>query len=795
MNRKSFYSSCAAFAIVAGGGVAMPAAAQKAGADTDVTERDIVVTAQGRVQRLQDVPVSVSVVGGEELESQGIRSLQDISQRLGNVKITLGTQVNSINIRGVGSGENTGFEQAVATFSDGVYRSRSRATVAALFDIERLEVLKGPQTTFFGANASAGALSITTRKPNGKFEWNGTALYGFSDGEYNVEGGVSAPITDTLSARVAGRLSGMDGFVKLSRGGHGPNDDSQQARLSLHWEPSSAWTTDFRFDIVRSRIDEANPMQLIDCPLPAGFPTTAACNAILAYNGADVDSKLDFHSDGRPSFQDFDFHELALTNELDVGVGKIRAITGYSYMEVKSGLGLVPVPFPSPVGGEDGFPLNQHERYNFFSQEVRFESNSGGPVEYMLGAYYQHGRLRFNGFSNFYFAPFGAVIENTLGVDFPDISATTPLASPFRSRQTEDTFSGFAAVTLRPTDALRINLGSRYTHVKKEADRYLTAGTSVGGDPDSFVEFGPDTYYSTTLGRPITRLQGFCAIIGCVPGNFSPRTRTDSRFMPSIGLQYDLAERLMAYATFSKGFKAGGFSANSASSVFGSEKVNAYEVGLKGSALDNMLTFSLAAFRMDYRGLQETTYDSNSASQVSNVGAARSQGIEFGAGLRASEYVRFDVDLAYLDSKYTDYPNGECTKLGLLLTPPGQRCKQNLSGARRAYAPKFSGSVGAEFMAPIGDLELKANPVVAFSSSYYMTATADPQLKQDSYAKFDLRISLSPVSGPWEVALVGRNLTNRATASYRVGVPGANGTTLAMVERGRSVGLQLTVRN
>lgn len=774
-----------------------PAFAQQADtAAANDAAADIVVTAQGRAQRLQDVPVAVSVLGGEALEQQGIRSLQDVSQRLGNVKITLGTQVNSINIRGVGSGENPGFEQAVATFSDGVYRSRSRASVAALFDIERLEVLRGPQTTFFGANASAGALSITTRKPSGNFEWNATGLYGVSDGEYNFEAGVSAPLTETLGVRVAGRLSGMNGFVKMATGGHGPNDDSRQARVSLRWQPSSSWTTDFRFDIVRSRIDNANPFQLLDCPAPAGIPSSPACGAIIATQGANLENELDFRSSARPSFQDFDFHEAALTNELDVGAGKLKSVSAYNRMKVRSALNLIPVPFPAVNGTQEGFPISQQERYRFFSQEVRFESNSGGTFEYTLGAYYQYGKLNFGGLSNFYFAPFGAIIENALRVDFPDITPTTPYASGYGSVQTENTFSAFAAATIRPVDHLRINLGARYTSVRKKATRLLTVGTSQNGDPSTYVVFGNGTAPSATIGVPITRSQGFCAIIGCELNDFNPRKKTDDQFMPSVGVQYDFADRLMGYATYSKGFKAGGYSASSSASVFGPEKVDAYEIGLKGSAAGNMLTYNLAIFRMNYTGLQETTFDVNAASRVSNVAGARSQGVELGTALRLSSYLRLDADIAYLNSKYTDYPNAECTKLQIAGTPPGFPCVQNLSGSRRAYAPKWSGSVGAEVTVPVSaDYQVRANPVVAFSSGFFMTATSDPLLYQSRYAKVDLRVAFSPVAGPWELAVVGRNLTNRATASYRLGIPGANGSTLALVERARSVGIQFSIRN
>ncbi|WP_191229318.1 TonB-dependent receptor [Aurantiacibacter xanthus] len=790
--------SSLALAVAISGGWATAGWAQQAagegGEGARASTDEIIVTAQGREQRLQDVPVAVSVVSGETLAEQGIRSLQDVSQRLGNVKITQGTQVNSINIRGVGSGENPGFEQAVATFSDGVYRSRSRASVAALFDIERLEVLKGPQGTFFGANASAGALSITTRKPDGTFDWNASGLYA-TDGEYSFEAGVSVPLGETLSGRIAGRASGTNGWVELANGGDAPHDDSLQGRVSLRWEPSANWRTDFRFDIAQSRTDDNAAFQLLNCPPPPGFPMSAVCGQILAANDKTFGSELDFVSEGVPSFQDFDFHEAALTNSLDTGAGTVRSITAYNWMKVDSELSLVPAFYPTAVGGNVGFPISQNERYRFFSQELRYESETGGTFEYLFGGYYQHARLQFGGLSNFYFLPFGAVIENALAVDFPNITPSTPLASGYTSTQSEDTFSAFAAVTIRPTDNLRINLGARYSRVSKDGTRDLTAGTSLNGDPASYVPFDNGTAFSGTIGAPITGSVAFCAIIGCALGDFPVSEITDDAFMPSVSLQYDVSPDAMVYAKYSRGFKAGGFSANSAADVFGPETVDAYEAGIKGSLAGNVVTYSLAAFRMDYQGLQETVFDSNAAASVSNVAEARSQGVELGLGLRASDWLRLNADVAYLDSVYRNYPNAECTKLEIANTPRGQTCVQDLSGSPRSYAPEWSGAVGAELMLPVSsDLDFTANPVVAFSSSYFMTATGDPLLQQEGYAKIDLRLGLSSHEGGWELALIGRNLTDKATASYRLGVPGADGSVLAMLERGRSVALQFSIR-
>ncbi|WP_240623716.1 TonB-dependent receptor plug domain-containing protein [Tsuneonella suprasediminis] len=168
------------------------------------------------------MPLSATVVSGASLQKDNIRDLQDLGSRIANVRIASAPATELLNIRGVGSGLSATFEQSVGTFVDDVYRGRSRSARAALFDVDHVEVLKEPQTTFFGNNAIAGALNITTRTPGRQFDYNASILHG-SDGEYAYEAGVTVPIDDTLSARLAAKAYGMDGYIENDiTGGKGP---------------------------------------------------------------------------------------------------------------------------------------------------------------------------------------------------------------------------------------------------------------------------------------------------------------------------------------------------------------------------------------------------------------------------------------------------------------------------------------------------------------------------------------------------------------------------------------------
>jgi outer membrane receptor protein involved in Fe transport len=773
---------------------------------------EVVVTAQGREQKLQDVPVAVSVVTGAELERINVKSLQDVSNMLGNVRISTGTLTNPINIRGIGSGNNSGFEQSVATFVDGLYRPRSRSTNAALLDLDRVEVLKGPQTTFFGANAIAGALNIATRKPGKEFTYNASALYAFDDGEYNVEAGVTLPASDSLSFRLVGRVSGMDGYITMRDGSaHGPNDDSKQGRVAVRWEPTADYRADLRFDVGRSRTKDAVPLELLNCPPgapypapgppPPGSPPTNCFLALIANPG--LDDKLNFHSDSPYSWANYDFDETGLTNSWQLAPGTITAVTGYFHQQSDNRTQLIPVSFPAfTVGGYDPLPSNIIENYHQFSQELRFTSKSGERMDYMFGAYYAQSRWRNTSGTGFYFIPFGAILSGPPfnGPPFNIVTSPTDAYTGIPLVRTSDkTYSGFASASIKVTDQVRLNLGARYSSIRKLGSRSLTFGTSVNNEIGTFVPF-------PTVNNQI----GACIILTCDSHGFNPAdniplTATNSgpyavngsKFMPSAGLQFDLGDDVMAYVTYSNGFKAGGYSGAATANTFKPESVNAYEAGIKGTYLDRRLTFNADVFRMDYAKLQETAYTQTLASIVLNAAKSVSQGVEVNANWRATSHFALRTDLAYLDSKYKDFRNAPCKSAAVLAQTCGTALSggQDMSGQRRGYAPEWSGSVGASFMAPIGANQLRIDPAVYFSSNYFLNAAADPLLRQGGYAKVDLRVGFGPEDNHWEVAVVGKNLGDKETVGFKLETPGAPGTIDALPERGRAVAVQFSLRN
>lgn len=744
-------------------------------------DAEIIVTAQRREQRQQDVPISIAVVDGAQIARDNLTSLAAVADRQANVRITPGP-FDQLNIRGIGSSNNTGFEQSVATFVDGVYRSRPRAIRSALFDIERVEILKGPQTTFFGNNAIAGALNIATRKPDQEFAVNATALYGTYN-EYVVEAGITVPLNEMFSVRFAGRLSGMDGYVDNDfTGKAGPEENNRVGRASIAFTPSDNFRSDLRFDSGKLSAKDFLPFELENCPPPAPFAPGATCASYIAAGGGRVDDELNWRNSSPAGNLDYAFNEIGWTNAFEFGGYTLNAITGYFDHNTEYLQQLVPSPVPG-IGGGGQLPVFQRESFRQWSQEVRLVSPLGGFLEWQVGAYFSDTKLRNNGLTGFYFRPFGAGI--------PTYTADSPVSGRLIAHEDSTTKSVFGAATLTPVEKVKLNFGLRYSMVEKDAFRSLIYGVADAKypRPENFV--AGDVAAGNTLN----------GILGSSNTNFPNPHRKDDKLMPSFGIQFEANRDLTAYATYTKGFKAGGYSGGSTGGDFGPETVDAYEVGVKGNLFDRRMTFALSAFRGDYVGLQESvseTLPSGSVRvSVANAASARSQGVEFSTSIRLVDWLTASADVAYLDAIYRDYDAAPCSQIQTIVGVSAGcvAARQDLSGKRRGFAPEWSGNFRLEAAIPAGDMQVRITPLMYFTSWYFQSSTADDLIKQDGFAKFDLRVGVGPQDNRWEVAVIGKNLTDEATAGFRQTVSGALGSVSALAERPRTVAVQFTIKH
>lgn len=745
---------------------------------------DIIVTAQRREQRLQDVPVAVSVTTGAQISNLGIRDLQDLATRLPAVKISSQVVSSTINIRGVGSGQNVGFEQSVGTFVDGVYRGRSRSSQAGLFDVERVEVLKGPQSIFFGNNTIAGALNITTRKPGDHFGYNARTSYAPSDDEYLLEAGVDLPVTPTLAVRLAGRASGMNGYIANQfTGSTDPHLRDLIGRVALRWTPTTNFESNFRFDRLHNRDTGTFSPDIRNCPPTAAYGVArGACAAYLALKGGVIDNQVDFRSDVGPSGFRLDLSEGVWTNRLDLGPVSLNSITSYYDQHSATYNQSQPLAVPGVGTAPSRAPFQELEHDTAFSQELRLESNSAGPVQYVAGLYYAKAHVVADDYTGVFAVP------SVGAAGAPVTSAATPVVLYRNFNQHETDRSAFGQLTVTIAPPLKLAVGVRYTNVNKRAFRDEFAGTTTAPIP------GPDF----TQFDPATQLKVMAAG-GVSKANYAQPNRDYNKFMPSANLQLKLTPTINTYASYSKGFKAGGYAVTGNPFQFDSESANAFEIGSKGSLLNRRLFFALDGFYTKYNNLQEAIATFNSSGQVvasvGNAAQSTSKGIELSLSYQHSSYVSVGFEGSYLVSRYNSYPNGQCTALQLLLAPGG-RCVQDLSGRTRPFAPRFSGAFNASLGAPVGDdLAVRFEPSLYVTAGYYTDPTIDQLAYQPHYAVADLRISFGRQDRHWELALIGKNLNQSKVSDATRPFGGSPGTQIVVLNRARSVAISLSIRN
>lgn len=761
-------------------GAEPPAVQDAPAAVSDSSAADIVVTAQRRAQRLQDVPISVTVTSGEAVRNAGTVDLVDLSQRMPGIKLSTDPQSNHIHIRGVGSGLNAGFEQSVGTFIDGVYRARSRSIQAGLFDVERIEVLNGPQTIFFGNNTVAGAVNVTTKKPSATFGLDAQLLYSPSDDQYLAQAGVTGPLAEGLSGRIAVQFSGMNGYIrnenlKLDE----PRLRDFVGRASLHFE-AGAYTSDLRVDHARNRDRGTYSAEITGCPPPPGYPAARGpCLVYLNSTGGLIDNELDFHSIAGPSAFRLDMTEVAWTNRFDFGGVSLNLITSYNDQKSRTFLNATPIPARG-VAGYYYSPFSQNETYKLFAQEVRLESNTDSWLQYVVGGYYSHGKL----VSNSYSSLFGSPAIGGLGA--PVTSTATPISTNRNLYQTDQTRSVFGQLTASVAEGLKINAGLRYTSVKKDASRIFLVG--IGGptaDPADFIVLD-----AATQAKIVT------AAGGSITDFADPHTTYD-KLMPSFGVQYELNPATNFYATYTKGFKAGGYSDSNGPAQFDSEGVNAYEIGVKGSAFSRKVFYTFDVFLENFTGLQQalTVIGPTGASvtTVGNAASAVSKGAEASLSIRPASFLSINLSGAYIDSHFKDYSNAGCTVLQVVTI--GATCTQDLSGRPTPFSPKWSGTAGATLTIPAGgDNSVRVDPNLFLSTGYFLSPVDDPIVHQDSYAQADLRLGFGPEDRRWEVAVIGKNLNNAKVVASGSTIATSPGVAYKLLQRARSIAFSLSLK-
>lgn len=786
---------------------------------------EIIITAQARAKGLQDVPISVAAVDASIIEDTGIVKIEDLTSLVPNFTYSETGITTAFLIRGIGSGVNQGFEQSVGVYVDGVHYPRGQQVRAPFLDLERVEVLRGPQSILFGKNSVAGAINVTTAKPTAEFE---ASLFGsreFEDGETVVEGMVSGPVTDRLRGRLAGRFREADGFQQnttLNRSE--PQRDEVTVRGTLEYDVTDDIMATFRaeattFDVVGRNIEVENA-----AAAPAGTPfagLTYPQILQLPFFGADP-SVADFTQDGnRHSNGDFSNNEMQtyqLTLDWDRGGHTIQSITAFENLEYDE---LCDCDFT----GARLFEAELQESYEQLSQEFRVTSNGRDDFDYILGAFFQTSEHDYQDQiavgTNSILPTAVNLRTGTVGNPFDGSGPLLAGTEAFRQAKVDATIlSAFAQIDWYLRDDLTLQLGARVTKEDKDGSRRMDILKDDGTPLPAGQVAAPLLYgqlfgiTSSNLGTiatpsPLPGAAGLLASLG--EGVVAEQNRDNTKFSPDVKLVWDVSPDTMLYASWAQGFKSGGFDfrANNRGQglstadtfQFNDEEATNFELGGKFK-IGGAAELNATLFHTQFDDLQISIFDGILGFNVGNAAGSEVKGLEVDGRWAVTDYVRLTGGFAITDFEFTDFKNGQCYGTQPTTDPRFDPLTGfcDYSGLKNNLVSDFAANLNMDWNADVFDnYDLTGLLALNYVSEYNASQTQDPAGLQDGHLKANARIAIAPTDGPWELALLGKNLTDEIVRQYNGDTP-LGGSTFGATSnytfygQGRTLALQGSVK-
>lgn len=757
----------------AGNQLAVDQATNMAGSGSQGLQ-EIVVTAQKRRQSAQDVPLSLSTISGAFIAKAGLPNVQSLATYTPNLTITTSPGISQINIRGIGAFAGTrSFEQSVGVYVDEIYSPRSVSVGLPLMDVARVEVLRGPQGVLFGKNSIAGAISITTAKPEKHFGGAVSARYEFEYGSPQLEGHVSIPLTDHLFTRFAAIYQNTKGYVTpvVTGGAKQPRTEVSGVRGTVLWEPTGNTDVTLKVEHYDLNADGTN-MQLVY--LDPDTPRSGLANYIIAQDRAGGE---DFKRDNR-QYSDY-LNTIRQKNDnvtfrinQKIGNFNLTYLFGYQHHDRVQRNAF-------DFSAIDMIIQQLDENYKQTSHELRLSSPADGFLEYTIGAYYIDRHLSFPG--------------SRVRVKLPPIPVPPPSGAPtdisftFARPYFEHSYSwsAFAQATMHFTPTLGLTVGGRYNSETKNGRMTGLLSEPVDNLDETSAPITSPLVLIGIANSPLA-FQNFS-----VSGH-----RVEHNFDPSVNLQWKPAPHVHLYVTWSKATKSGGFNNNDAAGTnfqYEPEKVHAIEAGIKSRFLDNRAQLNVSVFRNDYTDLQVSYYDGNGF-QTGNAAAALVKGVESDILFEVTSGLRVGGDLAYLDAKYKDYV-GACSTnpdvwVGDCLANNGAH--QDLAGRQVDDAPKWSAHLFADNQFDLTDsLSLTTRVDASYKSSYPLETDQDPNNIADSIWLVDLRVAIENVAQGWSLAVVGHNLLNKQITAFGGSAPLLPGVYFGDITPPRRIDLSL----
>jgi iron complex outermembrane recepter protein len=744
----------------------------------------ITVIGRKKAESLQEVPITVTSIGAEALDTYQVDQVEDIASRVPGLNIQVGGSGSGgqISLRGLGSSTiASALDSAVAFDFDGVQVSTMRILQAGFVDVEQIDLLKGPQSLYFGKSASAGVLSIRSANPTKELSGRIKGSYEFEEKGYTVDGYISGPISDTLGFRLAGQYNKIDEFLI----NYAPNvanpkrgEENLILRGTLQWDPSEIFDANLKVNYQRNRGDgalrnvelfcgangRAEPVFLLSGALqiPAGYdcnttdqryffpdqaPQLAAANpppfdkfGNVPFNRTDIwMGRLEFNldiSDSLTLTSTSGYLNLDNVSLDNYGYGGVFPANTGPLAPVPIFVPLNPTNAPRTAGTGAGLIANSQEQ---FSQEVRVATDNDGPFNFMVGGFYEYRNIVFDGPQlaanlSLVFVPHnGGIPGGRFTSDWLKLTTTKA-----------ESVSAFASASFDITEQLELSGGVRWTKDSKQSTfdiRFI--------NPALIGPFVATPFYSG-------------------PVNFSA-----ANFSPEVTLRYQLNDDVSIYAAYKTGFKSGGIDTNTLPSAnlatlrannnfkpitFESEKSKGGEIGIKAELLDRTLRINPTLYYYTFSDLQVQNFDvAVTQYQTINADEVTTKGFDIDFAWQPVDALTFSGTVAYLDSKFTgDYfADGRNTLTGAGVGP-------NLRGRVTPRAPKWAGNIAADLRLPLSEgLNFGMNGNARYSGAYFANDDGFDDPRQNAFVTFDGAISISGDDDRWKLALVGVNITDK----------------------------------
>jgi iron complex outermembrane recepter protein len=823
-------------------GAVAPAAAQE-------TSDEIVVTATGRSAAIQDVPLAVTAVDAETLQNSGVQDLRDVTQLVPSLSIGTGQSAATgvtARVRGIGTGsDNPGFESAVGIFIDGVYRARAGAAMSDLPDLERVEILRGPQGTLFGRNTSAGAISVITAAPDYDTGMYIEALQGFDDlEEGNIKAGINLAPSDTFAFRLDGSIRARDGYITdLTSGADLNNRDRWSGRFQALWDISN--DASLRIIVDGAESDEVccgvtplfyGPAQGVITALTGGAGTPAI----------NTEGRGMTVTPGRAYTEQTDEFGVSAQLDWDLGFANFTSITANrnwdALRDQDIDFNLIDIAY------REGLTVG----FENFTQEFRLQGEAG-PLDWLIGVFYGDERMYYNDTirigaqSSLYanvitsanttcelydftaanplfaclalspplnaFNPglIGAVLATNGGYLNPNAAGDGQAADNWRVDT--ESLAVFTHNVWSITDQLELTLGLRYSDETKKLAASLNSVSpscvslqAMETNTDAAIP-GPGGIVSAVQTGALSGIMNLAcnpAVNTIANGNWAGES-DEGEFSGTASLAYHVTNDLMIFGGYSRGYKAGGFNTdrsgfqltpattsaatiNTGQLAFDPEFTDAYEIGFKSTILGGTTTFNVTGFFQQISDYQLNAFNGfNFITQ--NIPDVVSQGAEIEFNSRPTDNLTMNLGIVYTDAYF------DSTVVFNPLNPGPNTVN---SGDPIAFASEWVVTGGIGYTQPIGDsLQLSAYVDGRWNSEYRTQTLARPAsgiTDQDAFAVFNGRLGLGAQDGRWSVEFWGHNLTDEF---YYVGAfspPLQDGTLVIYPNAPQTYGVTLRAR-